>query len=72
MRLSTQQRRKGILGDCLQLNRDAKHYNKNFNPGDPLQPSFNFEPDIVEKDQPAEYDDTPPTDNPEPEGASEG
>jgi hypothetical protein len=60
MKLSVQGRRRGILSDCIQLNRDVKHYNKNYNPGEYIQPSFDFGSDIAEAEQSGEYDDTPP------------
>ena len=65
MRLSARGRRGGILADCIQLTLDLQYYNENFNPGDPIQPSFNFEPDLIEKLLPAEYKDVPPDDDDE-------
>jgi hypothetical protein len=63
MRLSARGRRGGILADCIQLTLDLQFYNDNFNPGEPIQPSFNFEPDLVEKLLPPEYKDVPPDDD---------
>jgi hypothetical protein len=60
MRLSSQQRRKGMAADVFQADRDLKYYNKNFNPGDPILLSWNFDPDVAEREQSGEYDDNPP------------
>ncbi len=65
VRLSLQQRRRGVAADVFQAERDLRYYNKNFNPGDPIQISWNIDIDIAEKDQPSEYDDTPPSDSDE-------
>ena len=50
MRLSLQQRRRGVLGDLAQLKLDMDSYNENNNPepGRPIQLSFNFEEDLAE------------------------
>src|SRR5262245_52531241 len=53
MRLSLQQRRRGVLGDLAQLKADMDSYNENHNPepGRPIQLSFNFEQDLAEVGQ---------------------
>ena len=60
MRLSVASRRRCIQADIFQLQRDLDYYNLKFNPGDPIQPSFNFELDLEEKRLPSEYIDAPP------------
>jgi hypothetical protein len=60
MRLSIQQRRKGIAADVAQADRDVKFYNKNHNPGDPIEPDWDFNKDLAERAQSSEYDDSPP------------
>jgi len=42
MKLSTQQRRKGIASDVFQADRDVKYYNVHYNPGDPIVPDWDF------------------------------
>ena len=63
VKLSAQQRRKGIGADVFQAERDLRYYNKNHNPGEPIQMSWNFDHDVAERDQPSDYDDTPPSDD---------
>lgn len=60
MRLSAQNRRTGTLMDVLQLARDLGYYNKHFNPGDPIEMDYNFNPDVEELRQPTDYPDAPP------------
>jgi len=61
MHMSASGRRRSLLAGCIQLQRDLAYYNLRFNPGDPLQPSFNFEPDLEEHTLPTEYiDEMPP------------
>jgi hypothetical protein len=72
MRLSARGRRGGILADCIQLTLDLEYYNDNFNPGEPIQPSFNFEPDLIEKLLPSEYKDAPPDDDDEKKDDKQG
>jgi hypothetical protein len=65
MRNASQWRRNGILADCIQVDRDLRHYNKHFNPGDPISVELNFGKDVEEKRQPGEYKDSPPPDGDE-------
>ena len=60
MRLCVNGRRRGIQSDVEQLHRDVTHVNKKYNPGDPIQPSFDFTKDVEEKGEPTEYIDAPP------------
>jgi hypothetical protein len=69
MRMSAQGRRRSILADVLQLKRDLAFYNLKYNPGDPIQPSFNFDPDSAESELPTEYIDTPPSEDEEDDGS---
>lgn len=63
MRLSAQNRRRGALADVLQIDRDIRYYNKNYNPGDPIQLDFNYNKDIEERQLPTEYPDSPPVED---------
>ena len=63
VRLCAQQRRRGVLSDCEQLNRDLKYYNVKYNPGDALEVSFDFTKDVLEKGEDKEYADEPPEDD---------
>jgi hypothetical protein len=60
MRMSYQQNRKGLAAEVSQRHRDINHYNKHFNPGDPIVPDWNFNADMAEQEHSGEYDDTPP------------
>jgi len=62
MRLSAMSRRNGSLMDVMQIVRDVNYFNKNHNPGDPIQLDFNYNKDIVERNMPPEYPDSPPGD----------
>ena len=55
MKRSFQQRRGQILGDCKQLKTDIDSYNDNYNKGESIQLLFDFEEDLAEMEQPAEY-----------------
>jgi hypothetical protein len=55
MRLSLQQRRLSVLGDCKQLKTDLDSYNDNNIHGAQIQMSFNFEEDLKELSMPAKY-----------------
>lgn len=60
MRMSAQGRRRGILADCVQLDRDVSYYNKHHNPGESIQLTFDFGPDVQERNEPRDYPDAPP------------
>ena len=62
MRISLQGRRNGALMDVLQADRDRRYYNKHYNPGDPIQLSWNFDLDVDERQYPADYPEEPPQD----------
>ena len=62
MRLSAGWRRRGLQAGCFQLDRDLNYFNKNYNPGEPLEVSYDFSQDVVERQEHGEYDDTPPED----------
>ncbi len=55
MKLSLQQRRGYIVGDCKQLKTDLDSYNQNNRHGAQIQLSFNFTEDLEELDMPTEY-----------------
>jgi hypothetical protein len=63
MKLSLQQRRRGVLGDVTQLKTDMDSYNENNNPGQPIQMSFNFDEDLNEMGEDGTYPDAPPDDD---------
>lgn len=48
MRLSFQQRRHQVVGDCRHLKTDVDSYNENTNDGDPIQVIFDFTLDLEE------------------------
>lgn len=49
MRAAFQQRRRQIVGDCVQLSNDVESYNENRRPSVPIQVVFDFELDIEER-----------------------
>lgn len=55
MKLSLQQRRGYISGDCKQLKTDLDSYNQNNHHGVQLMISFDFTEDLEELDMPIEY-----------------
>ena len=57
MHMAFQQRRRLIVSDCHQLKTDVASYNDNWNPGNPIQMSWDFTEDVEELDQPTEYPD---------------
>ena len=59
MKLSLQGRRNGALADVLQADRDRRYYNAHYNPGDPIQMSWNFDLDVEERQYPDEYPEGP-------------
>lgn len=61
VKISSSQRRNAIFADVVQAERDLRYYNKNYNTGEEIQMSWNFDADLSEKDQPTDYDDSPPT-----------
>jgi hypothetical protein len=63
MQLSLQQRRRGMLGDAVQLKTDMDSYNENNNPGPPIQLSLNFDACLDEMREDTTYDDSPPDDD---------
>lgn len=67
MKLSLQQRRRGCLGDVVQLKTDMDSYNENNNPGPPIQMSFDFDQDLREMEEEGTYPDAPPDDEEEDE-----
>jgi hypothetical protein len=64
MHVSAQARRKGVLMDVLQIDRDLGYFNNHHNPGDPIQMSWDFNADVDEQHMPTEYPDAPPDDQP--------
>lgn len=62
MKLSLQGRRNGALADVLQADRDRRYFNAHYNPGDPIQMSWNFDLDIEEREYPDEYPEGPEED----------
>lgn len=60
MRLSLQQRRQGVLGDCKQLKTDLDSYNDNNLHGAQIQMSFDFREDLQELSMPDKYPESKP------------
>jgi hypothetical protein len=60
MRLSFQQRRRGIGGDVKKLKDDIDSWNDNNAEKKTIQMSFNFDADHADDQHPGEYDDNPP------------
>lgn len=60
MRLSLQQRRQGVLGDCKHLKTDLDSYNDNNLHGAQIQMSFDFREDLQELSMPVKYPDRKP------------
>jgi hypothetical protein len=69
MHVSARLRWNGMLDDGMQLDRDLRHFNKHFNPGEPIVVDYDMNKDIHERRLPTEYPDVPP---PEDEGQEEG
>lgn len=57
MKLHFSQRRRQILGDCVQAKRDLDSYNENYNLGPPLQMNFDFSEDLAEMSAPDTHPD---------------
>ncbi len=55
MLASSQLRRQQVLGDCAQLKTDIDSFNQNYNDGKPIQMSFDFTEDLIEREQPTKY-----------------
>lgn len=56
VRLAFAQRRRLVVGESYQLKLDVDSYNENRNPDRPIEISFNFEPDLREKEAIREMD----------------
>ena len=50
------QRRRLILGECLQLKNDVDSYNENVSHGPAIQLLLNFEVDVAERSQPVTFE----------------
>lgn len=69
MRLSLQQRRRGIRGEVLQHHTDFTSYNDNNNSGAQLELfDYDFNKDVAEHSMPTDY----PDDKPDDDGPSDG
>ena len=60
MRLSFQQRRRGIGGDVRKIKDDLDSWNDNNKEKNRIQMSYNFDADHSDDQQSGEYDDNPP------------
>src|SRR5712691_6744985 len=49
MEVAFQQRRRQIVGDCVQLKKDVDSYNENRKPDRPIQIVFDFTDDLAEE-----------------------
>jgi hypothetical protein len=63
IRVSLTSRRKGSGQDILQIERDRRYYNKNYNPGDPIEMDYDYNKDVEEHFMPTDYPDAPPDDS---------
>ena len=66
MRVSYQITRRRVGGEVFQKQRGIDYYNKNINPGDPIETSWNYDADIEDRKMPDEYPDQPPEKGPPP------
>ncbi len=60
MRMSQQQWRNSILGECRQHRIEEESFNDNSKEGKKLQMPLNFEPDLLDSQHGTEYDPPPP------------
>lgn len=60
-----QARNSGAFGIVKQIHRDQNYFNKNHNPGDPIQLSFNYDARLEDAKHSPEYIDQPPPDDDE-------
>jgi hypothetical protein len=60
MKESKTMRRNKLASGCVQLSLDLGYYNKNHNPGEPIEFDPDFRKDIEDREQSDEYNDTPP------------
>lgn len=60
MNESKTMRRNTFAGGIIQLARDLDHFNRKYNPGDPIIFNSDFTKDIEDDAHPSDYDDTPP------------
>ena len=60
MQLSLQQRRRGALGEVVQIDTDRLSYNENNKYGAQIEMSFNFDEDLAELSHPTKYPEAPP------------
>lgn len=67
MRASLGARRNGTVQDALQIERDKRYFNTNYNPGEPIEIDFNLNIDIEEHYFPTEYPDVRPEDGDQPD-----
>lgn len=59
MQMAFQQRRRLVLSDCQQLKTDVDSYNENWNTGEQLLFSYDFEEDLEELSMPTDYPGQP-------------
>jgi hypothetical protein len=60
MRGSLQSRSSGTYGRVKQIDRDKNYFDKNVNPGDPIEISFNYDQRLADDKHSTEYEDRPP------------
>ncbi len=63
MRGSYQVTRTSVKGVIFHKQRAIDHFNKKFNPGDPVQTCWDFDTDWQEEKHSAEFNDQPPSDD---------
>jgi hypothetical protein len=62
MKFSINSRRDKLVNGAVKAIIDAEHFNKHYNPGDPIHIETDLTKDVNEKRQPGLYDDTTPDD----------
>ncbi len=64
MSRSLQDRRDKLIDGAVRVVNDADHFNKRYNPGDPIQVETDLTQDVKWRRQPGLYDDVAPPDEP--------
>ena len=60
MHVSLSSRRSGSAQDILQIERDRRFFNTNYNPGEPIELDYDMNRDVEEHFMPPDYPDAPP------------
>jgi hypothetical protein len=60
MGVSYQITRGRVGGQVFQKQRDIDYFNRHYNPGDPIETSWNYDKDLDDRNMPTDYPDEPP------------